>query len=65
MADKIRAIKPATKFIALTGTGGNPLLQESTEKDFEFDHYIVKPVLFQELFAAIEQCMGEIAQTNG
>jgi len=55
MSNCIRAIKPDTKFIALTGK--NP-----DEIRFEFDHYILKPVLFQDLFAAIEQCIGELVQ---
>jgi len=55
MSHCIRAIKPDTKFIALTG-------KSPDEIGFEFDHYILKPVLFQDLFATIEQCIGEIAQ---
>jgi len=55
MADKIRAIKPDTKFIAVTGNSGKHVLQDSVEKRFEFDHYIVKPVNFKELIAAIEK----------
>ncbi|HTP64621.1 MAG TPA: response regulator [Geobacteraceae bacterium] len=62
MASKIRVIKPDTKFIVLTGTIEKNDLQDSVEKGFEFDHFIVKPVIFQELFAAIEQCFGEITQ---
>jgi YesN/AraC family two-component response regulator len=64
MADKIRAIKPDTKFIVITGDSGKLVLQDSVDKRFEFDHFIVKPVVFQELFAAIEQCFDEIAQQN-
>jgi len=60
MVDKIRAIKPDTKFIILTGDPGKSF--DSGEKEFEFDHYIMKPVLFGVLFAAIEQCLAEIAQ---
>jgi YesN/AraC family two-component response regulator len=66
MADKIRKIKPDAKFIVLTGYGytDNLALQDSERNAFEIDHYIVKPVDFQELFAAIEQCIDEIAQSN-
>lgn len=60
MTDKIRIIKPDTKLIAITGKTGNLVLQDSAEKGVKFVHYIVKPVCFQELFAAIEQCYGEI-----
>jgi YesN/AraC family two-component response regulator len=62
MASTMRSIKPDTKFIALTGTWDKIDLQDSVEKGFEFDHFIVKPVAFQELFAAIEHCLGGIAQ---
>jgi len=55
MADKIRAIKPDTKFIILTG---DPIDYYADEKAFGFDHYIMKPVAFGELFAAIEKCLG-------
>jgi len=62
MADKIRAIKPDTKFIILTGDPGKSVHQDSIEKEFEFDHYIMKPVVFGVLFAAIEQCLAEIGR---
>ncbi len=60
MADKIRAIKPDTKFIVLSGDTERLILQDSVEKGFEPAHNIVKPVNFGVLFAAIEQCIGEI-----
>jgi YesN/AraC family two-component response regulator len=60
MADNIRAIKPGTKFIVLTGDTGKLTLEASVGNGFEINHYIAKPVDFQELFAAIEQCVGEI-----
>src|SRR6185369_8064041 len=62
MADKIRAIKPDTKFIILTGDPGKSVHHDSDEKEFIFDHYIMKPVVFGVLFAAIEQCLAGIAQ---
>jgi|SRR6185369_6883717 len=62
MADKIRAIKPDTKFIILTGDPGKSVHHDSVEKGFGFDHYIMKPVVFGVLFAAIEQCLAGIAQ---
>jgi YesN/AraC family two-component response regulator len=60
MAREIRAIKPETKFIILTGNSDIQSKQNSDEKGFTFDHYIVKPVLFQDLFSALEQCLGEM-----
>ena len=62
MADKIRAIKPGTKFIVLTGDTGRLSLEASVGKGFEIDHYILKPVSFGALFAALEQCIGEIGR---
>ena len=58
MAEQIHAIKPDTKFIVLTGDSEKLTLKDSAGNAFEIDHYIVKPVFFQELFAAVEQCMG-------
>lgn len=60
MADKIRAIKPDTKFIVLTGDTERLVLQDSVEKRFEPGHNIMKPVNFGVLFAAIEQCLADI-----
>lgn len=61
MATAIRALKPDTRIIAVTGKSEKSFLQNSGAKEFEFDHVIVKPVVLTELFAAIEQCMGELA----
>lgn len=61
MADKIRAIKPDTKFIFLTGDTGKISSKVSDGTWFENNLYIEKPVDFLQLFAAIEQCIGEIA----
>lgn len=61
LIDKIRAIKPDTKIIVFTGASGKLPLKTSAGKGCNFDHFIMKPVVFQELFSAIEQCFGEIA----
>lgn len=55
MTDNIRTIKPNTKFIAITG-------KSLDINRVDFDHYIVKPLIIQELFTAIEQCIDEITQ---
>ena len=62
MVDKIRAIKPETKFIVITGDTGQIALEDSANKGFKFDHFIAKPVVFQALFTAIDQCLAEIGQ---
>jgi len=60
LARKIHALKPDTRFIALTGNSRKPILQDSEGKTFEFFHLIVKPVDFKELFATIDRCLDEI-----
>lgn len=54
MSNAIRALKPDTKFIAITGKSDN--------HDFEFDHLIIKPVELSKLFSIVEQCISEIKQ---
>jgi YesN/AraC family two-component response regulator len=61
MADRIRAIKPDTKFIFISGYTGKLLMEDSVEKEFVCDHFFVKPVCFPDFFAAIELCLAEIA----
>jgi YesN/AraC family two-component response regulator len=60
MAEKIHAIEPETKFIVLTGDSKNLELVDSAGNGIEVDHYIVKPVFFNELFASVEQCIKSI-----
>ncbi len=62
MCNSIRAIKPDTNLIAITGKSVKVVLQDHDGNEFEFDHVIVKPVSFQKLFAVVEQCMDEIAR---
>jgi YesN/AraC family two-component response regulator len=66
MAENIRAIKPETKIIAITGqfveTGdnGKTVIRNSDGKIVKFDHVIVKPIDISELCGVIKQCIGEI-----
>jgi YesN/AraC family two-component response regulator len=62
MVDEIRAIKPDTKFIVSTGDTGQLALEDSAKKGFRFDHFIAKPVVFEALFGAIDQCLAEMEQ---
>ena len=55
MATNIRALKPDTQFIAITGKDSDEIL-------FEFDQIIKKPVDINNLFTAIEKCIGLIAK---
>jgi len=62
MADNIRAIKPETKLIVLTGDKDRLEIKELAGKAVAFDHILEKPIDFQKLFAALNQCLNEIAQ---
>jgi CheY-like chemotaxis protein len=68
MSKNIRAIKPETKIIAITGKSGETSLNEeckmhnSDVKVADFDRVIVKPVDISELCTVIEKCVGEIKQ---
>jgi len=57
MAGKIRSIKTDTKFIVLTGYSDNNYLDRFSA--IGFDDYIVKPIDFGKLFAAIEKCRAD------
>ncbi len=66
MAENIRAIKPGTKIVAITGQSCESRVNEKYSmsnldgKVVEFDHVIVKPVDLSELCRVIEQCISEI-----
>lgn len=62
MAGNIRAIKPETKLIVITGDIEMVEQKNLAEKESTFDHIIEKPIDFQSFFAAIKQCNDEIAQ---
>ncbi|MBC8017055.1 MAG: response regulator [Verrucomicrobia bacterium] len=57
MSTKIKSIKTDTKIIVLTGYSDKNYLDKFSE--IGFDDYIVKPVDFWKLFAAIEKCRAE------
>ena len=62
LAVNIHSLKPDTKLIVLTGCTGEGATGDSAAKVFEIDHFIFKPVVFQELFEAVEQCIAKIAK---
>lgn len=62
MAVQIRAIKPESKLIVITGNQEELELLDILENTRTFDHVIVKPVDFQSFLAAITQCKDEIAR---
>jgi response regulator RpfG family c-di-GMP phosphodiesterase len=66
MAENIRAIKPATKIIAITGKSadtsiiGKFIKHNSDGEMVEVDHLIIKPVDISELCGVVEQYIDEI-----
>lgn len=58
MASRIKSISNETKLIVLTGYSDKNHLERFSNAGF--DDYIVKPVDFGKLFAAIEKCRAEI-----
>lgn len=61
MADKIRAIKLDTKIIVITGDKEKLEQKDLVGKKVTIDHLIQKPIDFQLLVDAIQQCLDEIA----
>ena len=64
MAEKIRAINPEAKIIVLTADTRKGTLESAVGDGVVIDYYIMKPVNFEMLFVAIEQCIGEINGTS-
>jgi len=59
LAENICEIKADTKIIAITG---NSCGKTPENINFDFQHVIGKPIIFQELFNAIDQCIAEFEQ---
>ncbi len=62
MAVHIRAIKPETKLIVITGDSDRLEEKDLGPNQSPFDHIIVKPIDFQRFIDVIKQCKDEIAQ---
>ncbi len=60
MAGEIKAIKNNTRFIVVSGYCDKEYLNKLSE--IGFVDYIVKPVDFNKLFAAIEKCREELVK---
>ena len=56
MAAEIRSMEPATKFIVLTAYNDPAFFEKF--KEIGFVAYILKPIEFKKLFAAIEKCIS-------
>ena len=63
MAENIRAIKPETRIIIVTGDSGRLELMDLAER-FIPDHLFEKPIDLQRFFAAIKQCKEEIVHNK-
>lgn len=61
MAGVVREIKPAVKIIIVTADTGKGALERAIRDGLQIDHYVLKPVDFQELFRAVELCLTELA----
>lgn len=58
MACEIKTIKANTKFIVLTAYNEKRFFEKFSE--IGFSGYLLKPIEFNKLFAAIEKCIAEI-----
>ena len=63
MCRAVREIKPETRIMMITADTGKAALDKLIGKGFMVDHYILKPVEFQKLFVAVQQCIEEISST--
>jgi YesN/AraC family two-component response regulator len=65
MVRECRAQKPDAKFIGITGVCEELILNAADEADYLFDHCITKPIGFPDLFAIVDKCIDEIANSPG
>ena len=61
MADYIPSVKPDTKLIVITAASEKFVRKNFTPPGVTINHYLFKPVYYLDLFAAIEQCVAEVA----
>ena len=61
MIRSIRKLKPEAKVIVLTAGAVNADQEQAARKELEIDHYILKPINFEGLFAAVEVCLAGVA----
>ena len=63
MAEGIKAIAAGVKLIVLTAFSDKTVLDSSEAAGIKFDHYILKPIDYGKLFAAIKQCLAGVEPT--
>lgn len=61
MARAIKAIMGGIKLVVLTAFSDKTILETSAMAGIGIDHYILKPLDYEKLFAVIEQCLAEVA----
>ncbi len=61
MVERIPSVKPGTKLIVITADSERSVRKDATLSSITVDHYLFKPVHCPDLFAAIEQCIAEVA----
>ncbi|HEY4743015.1 MAG TPA: response regulator [Desulfuromonadaceae bacterium] len=65
MARGIKSIMADVKMIVLTAFSDKSILETTAADGIGIDHYILKPVDYEKLFAVIEQCLAEVATGHG
>lgn len=64
MAGKIRELAPDIKLIVLTAFSDKSILESSASAGINIDHHILKPVDYDKLFNALDQCLEEIGRDH-
>ena len=59
--DRIPSVKRGTKLIVITADSEIQVRKDATLSSITVDHYLFKPVRCPDLFAAIEQCIAQMA----
>lgn len=62
MADQIPSVKPDTKHIVITADTERSVSEGTGVSGVTISHYLFKPVRYQDLFAAVDQCIALITE---
>jgi YesN/AraC family two-component response regulator len=65
MADQIPSVKPDTKHIVITADTERSVSEGPGASGVTISRYLFKPVRYQDLFAAVEQCIALVAEERG
>ncbi|SNB44916.1 response regulator transcription factor [Geobacter sp. DSM 9736] len=61
LAQLVQSIKPETKTILITAYGDKTIREASRDRAVTIDHYFLKPLSFDHLFDAIDDCVARLA----